>query len=182
MGSGATCRVDAGAAMESGDVVDCAPGGAAGVSGDRRSIEACLLSLGREEERVAMLAGGAVAVFTGMDPSVPYVADERDIEENRDGEGSQMADLDVDLREAMEDELPLPDAEAVMEWWRENGGRSVFEWKAVWRPNVCAIQNRHRMLRLAATIPVPVAHRAGREGVHTRSPTRPLPTAYGAIA
>ena len=101
---------------------------ALGFTGNRECIEACLPFLSNEDERLARLAGEAVAAYCGLDLSdVPYGRDDAplddDDDDDNDDEGSDgdaKPDDDESLLPAVEHDLPLPNADEIRRWWRED--------------------------------------------------------------
>ncbi|MCA9655736.1 MAG: hypothetical protein H6712_06215 [Myxococcales bacterium] len=102
---------------------------ALGFSGRVPAVEACLRWLDDDDQTTRRLAGEAVAAIVGLDPEDDTLWEQdggtdllsRGIE--GDGPEEDEDELDADLREAPEDELPLPNAEAIRErWGRLRGG------------------------------------------------------------
>ncbi|HYO73770.1 MAG TPA: hypothetical protein VEU33_47665, partial [Archangium sp.] len=89
---------------------------ALGFTGRVAAADACLDLM--RQERVAALAGVAFSAITGLRIEGRYAAERQEVEAEQPIPLEQ-EDLDADLVPKPEDDLPLPQVDAVTDWWRE---------------------------------------------------------------
>jgi hypothetical protein len=98
---------------------------ALGFSGRVQAADACLALMRKKDSLVARLAGEAFCSITGLEMKERYVSMEPpEVEEPVPLEEE---DLDAELLPASEDALPLPEPDAVQQWWSR--ARGSFELK-----------------------------------------------------
>lgn len=89
---------------------------AAGYSGRLAAADACVAAMSSEDRRVARVAGEAFSAITGLELEGRFAAEEPpEVEEPIPFEEE---DLDAELVPSPDDALPLPEPEAVQEWWQ----------------------------------------------------------------
>lgn len=93
---------------------------ALGFTGHVAAAEACLELM--RQERVAALAGEAFSAITGLRIEERYATERRE-PEAEEPIPLEQDELDADLVPKPEDALPLPQADAVNDWWREARSR-----------------------------------------------------------
>jgi uncharacterized protein (TIGR02270 family) len=94
---------------------------AAGFSGRVAAAEASLELMSVEDPPMARLAGEAFSAITGLRLEGPFCAPPPP--EREEPIPFEQEDLDASLEWAPENELPLPQAERVKEWWNKNRSR-----------------------------------------------------------
>ncbi|MEX1363242.1 MAG: hypothetical protein AB1Z98_08955 [Nannocystaceae bacterium] len=105
---------------------------ALGLSGRVPAVVACLPWLDCDDETIRRLAGEAVTTIVGLDLEDESLWEEPKGDQSEDEPGidgdepdDDDDDLDADLVERPEDDLPLPNAEAIRAWWAQHEGAFV---------------------------------------------------------
>ena len=101
---------------------------ALGFSGRVPAVDACMKLLDHEDETTCRLAGEAVACILGLDPDDEKLWQEDSTEEPEeeiegDAPEEDDDDLDTELVESPDNEPPLPNAEAIREYWAQARGQ-----------------------------------------------------------
>lgn len=103
---------------------------ALGLSGRVPAVLACLPLLDHDDELTRRLAGEAITAIVGLDLDDESLWEEADLDAEAEGDGiggddpgDDEDDLEAELATTPEDDLPLPNAEAIRNWWDENRER-----------------------------------------------------------
>jgi uncharacterized protein (TIGR02270 family) len=127
-----------------------------------------------DDPRGARLAGEAFSNLTGLDTSMdPYVEPEPP-ETGESLPPLEQDELEADLVPPVEDDLPLPNPQAILAWWQANAGRFDVRHRLLWgRPwtvetayevfEQAPLRRRHPMALWFAI------RSSGRVQVHTRA-------------
>ncbi|MFE8598003.1 TIGR02270 family protein [Archangium violaceum] len=91
---------------------------ALGFSGTPTAADACLAHMdGKNNKRLSRLAGEAFCTITGLDLEAENLSIETDERDSENASEPDTGDEREDLMLYAEDDLPLPDAEGVQQWW-----------------------------------------------------------------
>ena len=104
-----------------------------GFCGTLEAGDACLARLQSDNKRVAKVAAEALAWIGGFDlNSNEFQAPASEVEEDETLAEAEESDLETNLKLDGVDDLPVPNREAIAQWWKENrerlpkDGRQVF--------------------------------------------------------